>query len=122
MNKSDIIKAAEKSKNWYDMKPQGKDYANYEIWKEWIGKSANVESLNLHLIAAAELLKQVEEVEPFPKGKWLPIEKGYYDAEVYLCYFPENEKLRRYQSRTLLSVAQRDGATHYMIPQPPEEI
>ena len=70
------------------------------------------------IIAANELLQQDE---LFPKGKWLPIEKGYYDAEVYLCYFPENKGVEKYKAHGLLSVAKTKGATHYMIPQPPKD-
>ena len=116
MKVPEIIEAAAEAKNWLDMQPDmSKDK---EAWKQWLGSRVFLAGEKA-LKAAAELLKQVEVVEQFPKGKWLPIEKGYYDAEVYLCYFPENKGVEKYKSHVFLSIAKTKGATHYMIPQPP---
>lgn len=93
-DKSDIMKAAEISKQILA--------TNFTFEKTKLMHEA--------LIAAAKLLKQVE---------WQPIEKDYIDAEVYLCYFPENKGVEKYKAHGLLSVAKTKGATHYMIPQPP---
>ena len=130
MNKLDIMKAAEKAEKWQAREPAIGDFMQYkgrifdyvthrEKCEEW-KREPDIKQLAAALIAAAELLKQVEwqDIESAPKdGVPFLVIDGLNSREPFIAYYDSEGDLR---DRYCATWVDENSVTHWQpLPQPP---